>query len=144
MGFSLAFSSIILEEGFTHKPIKDAGKFAVGFGHRTEDSQTWVSLEDAVLLLREDLLQAKEDVKSIFGNKDFKRLSGVRQAVLMNMAYNMGRAGLSSFKNMIAAVKAGDFGRGADEILDSRFASQLPNRSRRMAGAMRINSFLEE
>jgi len=60
----------------------------------------------------------------------------VREA-LVNMAYQMGLKGLLGFRKMLAALEMGDRARAADEALDSRWASQTPNRAQRVAAMIR-------
>jgi lysozyme len=61
---------------------------------------------------------------------------GVQDA-LLNMAYQLGVTGLLGFAKMLAALEAGDRQKAADEALDSRWASQTPNRARRVAAMIR-------
>ena len=53
------------------------------------------------------------------------------------MAFNLGWPRLSRFKNMIEALKAGDYGRAADEALDSKWADQVGTRAERIATVYR-------
>ena len=59
-----------------------------------------------------------------------------RQAVLIEMAYQLGEAGLMSFVKMRAAVSKEDFGTAAAEMLESKWATQTPERAARLAGRM--------
>ena len=51
------------------------------------------------------------------------------QKCLINMGYNLGVTGVLNFKKMFAALDAGDYARAADEALDSKWATQVPNRA---------------
>ena len=55
------------------------------------------------------------------------------QRALGNMAYQLGVAGVGNFKNMLAALEAGDRQHAAREALDSRWAHQTPARAKRVA-----------
>lgn len=69
-------------------------------------------------------------------------LSGPRQIVLGNMAYNLGVPRLSGFKKMWIAIHANDFDRAAAELLDSDAARDLPARYQRFAHTMKTGVLL--
>jgi len=52
---------------------------------------------------------------------------------LANMVYQLGLSGVLKFKNMLAALKAGDFAQAAEAALDSKWARQTPERAKRIA-----------
>ena len=49
------------------------------------------------------------------------------------MCYQMGLAGVLRFRKMIQALNRNDYGKAADEALDSLWAEQTPNRAKRVA-----------
>ena len=55
---------------------------------------------------------------------------------LTNMCFNMGWDGLSQFVNMLAALEAGDYDKAAQDALDSQWATQVGDRSYRVAEQM--------
>lgn len=59
-----------------------------------------------------------------------------RQAVLVSMAYQMGVAGLSGFRNTLKAVADGRWADAAKGMLDSKWARQTPVRASRHANQM--------
>ena len=59
------------------------------------------------------------------------------QKILANMMYNIGRPRLSLFKKCLAAIETGDWPTVANEMQDSLWARQLPNRSGRLISRMR-------
>lgn len=59
------------------------------------------------------------------------------QHALVNMAYQMGTNGLLSFKKMLAAIHAQNYELAAHEALDSRWATQTPNRAQRIANLIK-------
>src|SRR5690554_5056061 len=67
----------------------------------------------------------------------FDRQPGGVQRGILNMAYQMGEGGAMGFRNMIAALEAGDRARAAKECLDSKYARQTPARARRVAALIR-------
>jgi len=56
---------------------------------------------------------------------------------LHNMAYQMGVRGLLNFRRMLAALEAGNRTEAAREALNSRWATQTPNRAQRIADLIR-------
>ena len=54
------------------------------------------------------------------------------QAVLINMAFQLGINGLLRFKKMLAAINIGDYEKAAMEIEDSKYYTDTPNRARRV------------
>ena len=68
---------------------------------------------------------------------DFDDLPEECQHIVANMMFNMGRPRLSKFKGMKAGVDARDWNKAADEMVDSRWYTQVPNRARRLVDRMR-------
>ena len=57
--------------------------------------------------------------------------------VMLDMAYQMGVGGLLKFEKMLAAIACEDYETAADELLDSNYARQTPNRAKRNAYLLR-------
>ena len=55
-----------------------------------------------------------------------------RQRAIVNMAFQMGVAGVQTFGEMIAAIEAGDWTKAADAAMASRWARQAPARAARV------------
>ena len=68
---------------------------------------------------------------------DFADLPDECQKIIANMMFNMGRPRLSKFKGMKAGVDARDWNEAADQMVDSRWYTQVPNRARRLVSRMR-------
>ncbi|MCX8965727.1 lysozyme [Erwinia psidii] len=60
-----------------------------------------------------------------------------RTDILYSMAYQLGVDGLVAFRQMLAAVSRGDFSSAADNMLNSLWAKQTPERAKRHAAVMR-------
>lgn len=65
-----------------------------------------------------------------------EKLNEPRQAVLIEMAFQMGLEGLLGFKNTLAMIKAGDYEGGGKGMLNSLWAKQTPARAKRMSEQM--------
>ena len=68
---------------------------------------------------------------------DFDDLPEECQHIIANMMFNLGRPRLSKFEMMKAAVDARDFNAAADQMVDSKWYTQVPNRARRLVDRMR-------
>lgn len=68
---------------------------------------------------------------------DFDDLPEEAQHIIANMCFNMGRPRLSRFKLMQAAVNARDWNEAAEQMIDSRWHDQVPNRAKRLVKRMR-------
>ncbi len=64
-------------------------------------------------------------------------LPDVYRAVMVNMAFQLGVAGLMLFKRSLGFMKAGDYEAAADAFLQSKAAQQTPNRWARHAKQLR-------
>lgn len=68
---------------------------------------------------------------------DFDDLPEECQHVIANMMFNMGRPRLSKFKKMKAAIDNRDFNEAAEQMIDSRWHDQVPNRAKRLVKRIR-------
>jgi lysozyme len=68
-------------------------------------------------------------------------LSDARQRALANMAFNLGPAGLLTFRKMLAAIQARDWKTAHHECLDSKAARDLPARYARLAQMLLTNTY---
>lgn len=129
---------IKLHEGKRLKPYRcTAGKLTIGYGRNLED--VGISDREAHILLVNDV---KLCVNNLKGNLKFwNDLSEVRQAVLIDMCYNLGWGGLSQFKHFLAALEAKDFNMAAVEMLDSKWAKQVGARANRLQYMMIDNKW---
>ena len=59
------------------------------------------------------------------------------QRAQVNMAYQLGVSGLLRFRNTLTAIEQRDYAAGASHAMDSRWATQTPNRAQRVAGWIR-------
>jgi len=128
-------------EGLRLKPYRDTtGHLTIGFG-RNLDTQG-ITPEEAAYLLQHDI----EDVYDLMPKlwPWIKQLSDVRQAVLYEMAFNLGSVGLMRFKATLAHVQAGRYEQAAAAMLQSRWARQVKGRARRLAQMMRSDCWPDD
>lgn len=122
------------DEGFSAKPYKcTAGKLTIGYGRNIED--IGVSEDEAQYLLNNDISYCYNKLKAVF--PFFEALSKPRQYILINMCYNIGITRLAGFKRMLAELSQGNYNQAASEMLNSKWAAQVPNRAARLAEIMK-------
>lgn len=70
--------------------------------------------------------------------KNYSKLANPAREVLTEMAYQLGEAGLKGFRNFRRALQTPDYQKAAQQMKNSKWARQTPNRakelSRKMAG----------
>jgi len=127
-------AELVRDEGLRLKPYEDtAGKLTIGVGRNLDD--VGLTEEEAGYLLENDVGRSMVDLDR--NAPWWRSMSDARQRALVNMCFNLGWPRLSQFKNMLAALEAGDFVRAAAEALDSRWARQVGRRSARIAVRIR-------
>ena len=132
-----AAAAIRRYEGFSKLPYKcPTGHLTIGYGHNLENG---ITLEMAEFILKRDLETAERSVKDAF--PWWWKLGDARQFVLVDMAFNMGLAGLKGFKKMLAAIESGDFDKAAEEMLDSKYGRQVVHRARLNAEIMKTGEW---
>lgn len=119
-------------EGLKLKPYKcSAGKLTIGYGRNLEDNG--ITKVEAELLLATDIQNCySECCKFSFWN----RLNLDRQAVLIDMCYNLGISRLKTFKKMLLALEKSDYKKASIEMLDSGWAKQVKSRAKELAEMM--------
>ena len=122
-----------LHEGERLKPYRcTAGKLTIGVGRNLEDRG--ITAEESAYLLGNDIDRfATELLRAL---PWVAQLDEVRQRVLLDMAFNLGMAGLLTFKNTLATIKAGDYQKAAAMMLDSKWAGQVGQRAERLSRMM--------
>lgn len=120
-------------EGLKLKPYKcTSGKLTIGYGRNLDDNG--ITGSEAEALLYNDVQNCyAECVKFLFWNT----LNEARQAVLLDMCFNLGISRLKGFKKMLAALKGGDYEKVAKEMLDSKWAFQVKKRATELAEIMK-------
>jgi lysozyme len=124
---------LIRHEGYRKHLYEDSlGNMTIGVGYHIEEK----GLPDYIikLLLNDSIKEARTELTRIAPDV---HLSRVRQDVLLNMIFNMGAPRLTTFKKMWAAIENNDFEAAANEMLSSKWAKQVGNRSIELAERMR-------
>jgi len=131
-------SMIELHEGKKYKPYRDTvGKLTIGIGRNLDDRG--LSEDEVQLLFSNDVRIATEELERAFPWT--RTLDPVRQAVLIDMSFNMGIPVLSQFKNTLGFIQRGEYERAAFAMLQSKWASQVGNRAVRLSEMIRTGEW---
>ena len=124
-------------EGFVSHAYKDSlGYLTIGYGRLIDKEKNGgITKDEAEYLLANDVNGVYESLTHYL--PFFKNLDEPRQAVLLNMAFQMGVHGVRQFKNTLRLIEAGNYDGAADNMLESLWAQQTPNRAQEMAQQMR-------
>jgi lysozyme len=130
MNYKRLIESIKHHEGFREKSYVDTlGYETIGYGFAIKN-----------LKLDEDIAGIILERKMIFLILDcFNRFQWLNaqptavQEVIIEMCYQLGVTGVSKFVKTIDFIKNGDYILAGNEMLDSRWAKQTPNRARGMS-----------
>lgn len=119
-------------KGGRHFAYRDTmGKLTIGYGRCLDD--IGISEDEALTLLEHDLIAAENAVESL----SLGDLGDARRAALVDMAFNLGAAGLGRFKLMLEALRQGKWDLAAVEALDSDWADQVGKRAEEIARIIR-------
>lgn len=117
-------------EGFRAKPYFDSkGFITIGYGRNLQ--AVGISKKTAQIMLEEDISKCKKQLVKHYPWY-LERKYNV-QVVMIDMCYGLGFYGLAKFKNMLAALLAENYVLAAEELLNSPYGEDLPNRSQRNA-----------
>ena len=120
-------------EGYRDKPYRcTAGKLTIGFGRNLDDTK--LSLDEAELMLRNDVVAVLKDLETIFTQKGFKSFPFEVQQVLINMRYQLGAGSFRTFKNTIQLCKQRRWTEMAKNMrLSKWYKKDSPNRAEELA-----------
>jgi|TARA_R110002050_G_scaffold181060_2_gene314601 lysozyme len=104
-----------------------------GIGADVADDQR-ISEDRCYELFQGDIQIAINGCIRIYDN--WEDLPQEAQHILVNMCFQLGQGGLSKFKNFKAAIEDSQWQRASEEMMDSRWASQTPERAERLESRM--------
>ena len=133
-----------VDEGVKYEIYNDhLGYPTFGIGHLVRDSDPEAGAALGTPISEDRVIEAfNEDVETVLGDcailyDDFDELPEEAQLIIANMMFNLGRPRLSKFKGMKAGVDARDWKKAADEMIDSAWYRQVPNRAGRLVTRMK-------
>lgn len=146
----IVFPLLRRDEALRLHPYQDAlGFWTIGYGHlidrrRGGSLPAWISPSfpittgEAEELLRSDVMDCDVALRDRLPWWD--SVDGLRRALLLSMAFQLGVGGLLGFPRMLAAAAIGRWAEAADEMRDSLWYGQTHGRAERLAQAMASGS----
>ena len=127
-----------LHEGLRLKPYRcTAGKLTIGIGRNLDD--VGITEDEAVFMMRNDIDRVKRELTQAL--PWWSSLDPVRSVVLVDLAFNLGLPRLLKFTKMLTHLRAGTWDAAANELLASRYATQVGERARRLATMLRSGNW---
>jgi len=123
-----------LHEGIRYFPYVDTvGKLTIGVGRNLTDKG--LAPSEVSFMLTNDVLEVEQalDVSIPW----WRGLNEVRQLVLADMCFNLGIAGLLRFKNTLGHMQVGNYELAADNMMLSKWATQVGSRASKLSRMMR-------
>lgn len=145
MNIDLLREQLEIDEGIKHEIYLDhLGYPTFGIGHLVKESDpehgqsvgTPVSSDRVIEAFEQDLESVLSDCNRLY--PDFDDLPEEAQQIIANMMFNLGYPRLSKFRNMKACVEDKDWMGAGDEMMDSRWYNQVPNRAGRLVNRMKL------
>ena len=133
-----------VDEGVKYEIYNDhLGYPTFGIGHLVRDTDPEAGAALGTPVSEDRVIEAfNQDVETVLSDcnilyDDFSDLPEEAQLIIANMMFNLGRPRLSKFKGMKAGVDARDWRKAADEMVDSAWYRQVPNRAGRLVTRMK-------
>ena len=131
-------------EGLRLKPYHCSENFlSLGYGRNLETNG--ISEAEAEFMLMNDLVACESELKD---EGWYNQLDETRRAVVLNMAFNLGKPKLMQFKKFIGALSDDDYETaskemvtGSDGVSPSKWASQVGSRAYELADQMRTGQW---
>ena len=142
MDMDRLLASVKKHEGYRNKVYLDTlGKRTVGVGHLCvedfwEDDKEYEE-KFLMTILEHDLSDAIKGANDLMAENGCMDMNEKAHELIIEMVFQLGKTGVSKFRNMWKALSALDYSTAAEQMLDSRWAKQTPNRANGMADIMR-------
>lgn len=124
------------EDEVLHAYTDSLGLLTIGVGHLIDERKGGgISQKISRLILNDDMDEKYQDlIKALPWTSN---LDPVRQNTLVAMTFQLGIEGLLKFKLFLAYLQGGHYEMAAQEMLNSLWAKQTPDRAHRMAERIR-------
>lgn len=121
---------LLQHEGYREFPYDDStGHLTIGIGRNL--SAKGISYREANVLLEDDIAYFADKLNHVI--EFFPTLDANRQIALIDMAFNLGVNGLLEFHLMLNALSTGHYEAAAQEVLNSKWATQVGQRAKDIA-----------
>ena len=141
MNMDRLLESVKKHEGYRNKVYLDTlGKRTVGVGHLCvedfwEDDKEYEE-KFLMTILEHDLQSAIKGAKDLMQEHGCMDIDELAEEIIIEMVFQLGKTGVSKFRNMWKHLSALEYASAASEMLDSRWAKQTPNRAQGMSAQM--------
>jgi len=131
-------------EGYVSTVYKDSLGFAtIGYGHLIVDGDPYEEGQDYSKVILDEQFEKDFDIalsgaEKILGVSD---MNFKAKCVIIEMVFQLGIGGVSKFKKALKAVDEEDWDTAADEMLDSKWSKQTPERAAELSSTMRSCKF---
>ena len=145
MNIEMLREQLEIDEGCVYEIYNDhLGYPTFGIGHLVRESDpehgspvgTEVSKYRVAEVFDSDIETVLSDCRKLYPNLD--DLPEEAQQIIANMMFNLGYPRLSKFKNMKKCVDERDWIGAGEEMMDSRWYQQVPNRAGRLVNRMKL------
>lgn len=152
LNYDVIFARLIKNEGMVlTQYICPAGYKTIGVG-RNLDLNPLTKEEKEVIKNSNRITEAqafmllRHDVDKVCKQLDeslpwWRNLDSERQYVMIDLCYNLGVSKLLGFKNTLAYIAQGNYEHAADNLLKSKYASQVKSRALRNANCLRTGKY---
>lgn len=143
--FFTVMQILMANEGFESEPYQVRGVWHIGYGYNLEARKPNPPCGDYKCLLwskADAFYQLEKDVRHIDARlrvryQCYNQLPLKGKLVLIDMTYNIGVRGLFKFKELLVSLCVKNYKKAEEDILDSDYANDVPNRARRNAHIIR-------
>jgi len=144
MNIDVLRKELEVDEGVKYEIYNDhLGYATFGIGHLVNGMDPEHGQEIGTVVSNDRVAEAfNHDVETVISDcerlyPEFNELPEEVQLIIANMMFNMGRPRLSKFKGMKAGVDSQDWNKAADEMIDSAWYRQVPQRAGRLVKRMK-------
>ena len=143
MDRSELMTELIMDEGYKYEIYLDhLGYPTLGVGHLITGKDEEYGQEVGTIVHDERIKEClQQDIDTVCKELDEKMswwrgLTDNRRRILANMCFNLGYPRLSGFKNFLSALKDEDWEKASLEMMDSKWATQVGDRAKRLSDRM--------
>lgn len=134
---------IKIHEGFRDTVYYDhMGNATVGWGHLVTSDDNFtsgVTYPEELLeqVFDKDFATAKEGADQLCADLP---INYIARGVIIEMCFQLGKTGVSKFKKMFKALQEEDYIKASEEMLDSKWHEQTPQRAKTLSYIMRSSN----
>ena len=139
MNVTTLMKELMLDEGYKQEIYADPlGHLTFGVGHLVTKNDEEHGKEVGTPVTKERIEEClQQDIKIVFNELDlnepwWRSLDSNRQRVIANMCFNLGYPRLKKFKKFIYAMQISQWEKAAEEMMDSKWATQVGERAVRL------------